>query len=619
MTLNEVRQKYIDFFKKRGHSEIPSSSLVPENDPTTLFTSSGMQPLIPYLLGEKHPQGNRLVNSQKCFRAEDIDEIGDNRHTTFFEMLGNWSLGDYFKEEQIPWFFEFLTAEIGLDPRRIYVTVFAGDEKTKIPKDDEAVSIWKRLFSEKGIEAKDVYVGSEDEGARGGMKEGRIFYYDTKKNWWSRSGVPDKMPVGEPGGPSSEVFYDFGTEHDSRYGKHCHPNCDCGRFIEIGNCVFMVYVKNDTGGFDTLAKPNVDFGGGLERVAAAKSGQDVFLLDVFESVIKKTEEMSGKRYADAEFTRSFRIIADHFRAAVFLLFDEVLPSNTEHGYFVRRLIRRMVRHLDILGAREGLSALVPSMVTAYGETYPTLQGKQEFIQTEFRKEEERFRKTLEAGLKEFKKLESPVISGTDAFTLFSTYGFPIDMTVELAGEEGKKVDKEGFLKEFQKHQEISRKGAEKKFKGGLADTSEMSLKYHTATHLLNCALRQVLGKEVGQKGSNITAERLRFDFSYPQKMTAEQKEEVEKIVNQKIKENLPVTFCEMSIEEARKKEAIGVFTDKYSDVVKVYSIGDEKTGVVSMELCGGPHVTETGILGNFKIVKEEAVSAGIRRIKAVLG
>ncbi|PIQ91455.1 MAG: alanine--tRNA ligase [Parcubacteria group bacterium CG11_big_fil_rev_8_21_14_0_20_39_22] len=618
LKLQEVREKYISFFKKRGHSLIPSASLLPENDPTTLFTGSGMQPLIPYLLGETHPKGRRLVNSQKSFRAEDIDEVGDNRHTTFFEMLGNWSLGDYFKDEQLPWVFEFLTDEIKIDPKRLYVTVFAGDEKNSLPKDTESVDLWKDLFKKKGIEAEDVFIGTEEEGSKKGMQGGRIFYYSTAKNWWSRSGVPESMPSGEPGGPDSEIFYDFGTEHDSKYGEHCHPNCDCGRFMEIGNSVFMEYVKNENSGFDVLYQKNVDFGGGLERItAAANHDSDVFKIDALRVVIDKLEQSSDKKYEDPQYQKSFRIVADHMRAALFLIADGVSPSNTEQGYFSRRLIRRAIRHLDILGIGDGGICIEP-IISSYSSHYDNLSRKSEEIRVIFKEEEEKFRKTLSSGLKEFDKISSANISGEHAFVLFSTYGFPIDMTLELADEKGIVVDIDGFNTAFKEHQEKSRIGAEKKFKGGLADTSEMSIKYHTATHLLGAALREVVGDSVMQKGSNITSERMRFDFSHNSKLTDEEKTEVEKIVNDKIREGLPVVCSEMPLDVAREKGAIGVFGDKYSDVVKVYSIGDEKTGIFSMELCGGPHVTNTNTLGNFKILKEEAVSQGVRRIKAVL-
>lgn len=621
MRLHDVRAKYIRFFEKNGHAVLGSASLVPENDPTTLFTGSGMQPLLPFLLGEKHPQGIRLVNSQKCFRAEDIEEIGDNRHTTFFEMLGNWSLGDYFKQEQIPWFFEFLTKEIGLDPKNLYVTVFSGDEKNNIPRDTEAVALWKRLFKQYDIEAKDIELLTEKQAGKNGMQGGRIFYYNAKKNWWSRAGIPDNMPAGEPGGPDTEVFYDFGIEHDLAFGVQCHPNCDCGRFMEIGNSVFMEYVKNSDGTFSKLPQRNVDFGGGLERITAASNNNaDVFHIDTLKMVIKHIENLSGISYA-GDTTRSFRIVADHLRAATFMIADGVIPTNTDAGYFVRRLLRRAILHMDTLGMPEHtLVALVHDITSAYADAYPAVRQYERDIQKEIQEEEERFRKTLQKGLHEFEKITTPQISGEAAFDLYQTYGFPIEVTEELAHKKNIHVHREGFDEHMKKHQKISRVGAEKKFKGGLADHSDMSVKYHTATHLLHQALRTILGPHVFQKGSNITPERLRFDFVHGQKMTNEEKKSVEELINQKIKEALPVSYEILPIEAAKKKGAIGLFDDQYGDEVKVYQVGDSATGIFSMEFCGGPHVQNTKELGNagkFIIQKEEAVSAGVRRIKAV--
>lgn len=619
MNTSEVREKYLKFFESRGHSIIPSASLRPENDPTTLFVGSGMQPLLPYLLGEKHPKGTRLVDSQKSFRAEDIEEVGDNRHTTFFEMLGNWSLGDYFKEEQLPWVFEFLTDEIGLNPEKLYVTVFSGDESLGIPKDSESVEIWKRLFKEKGIEATDIEIGSEEDGYKKGMKQdgktGRIFYYDAKKNWWSRSGSPDKMPAGEPGGPDSEIFYDFGTEHDKSFGENCHPNCDCGRFMEIGNNVFMEYIKKIDGSFEQLAQKNVDFGGGLERIATASNDDsDVFNVDSLKVIIEYIEESSGKKYNDIQYTSAFRVIADHIRAAIFIITDGVQPSNSDQGYFVRRLIRRAVRYADLLGVPEGaLANLVNPVALIYSGQYEDILGNTEEISEVIRKEEKSFRKTLEKGMRKFEKLSESNIGGYDAFILFTTYGFPFELTEELAQEKGISIDKKGFKEEMKKHQELSRTGSEQKFKGGLADSGEMSIKYHTATHLLNEALREVLGEEVAQKGSNITPERMRFDFSFERKMTDEEKQRVEDIVNEQIKASLPITKEEMTLEEAKKLGAYGVFEGKYGDIVKVYKIGN-----FSLEICGGPHVSNTDELGVFKIKKEGSVSAGVRRIRAIL-
>lgn len=646
MKLDDVRKKYLAFYEKKGHKVIPSALLVPENDPTTLFTGSGMQPLVPYLLGAKHPQGNRLVNSQKSFRSVDIDDVGDNRHTTFFEMLGNWSLGDYFKKEQLPWVFEFLTKEVGLDPKKIYVTVFIGDKKNNIPRDDEAVGIWKGLFKDAMSlasvdDVKDIEMGSEAEAAEKGMQGGRIFYYDVKKNWWSRSGIPANMPAGEPGGPDSELFYEFDfITHDPKYGKHCHPNCDCGRFLEIGNSVFMEYKKNEDGTFSKLPQKNVDFGGGLERIAmVSRDTADIFKIDVFEDLIKTLEKKSGKSYDDKTYTAAFRVVADHVRSSIFLIGDGVFPSNSERGYFVRRLLRRAVRYCDKLGIKEsGIAETVDALLEYYRESYPETYARREDIKTVIGKEEEKFRKTLGEGLKELNKWvagnavaanKESVIPGSVAFHLATSFGFPIELTLEEAKERGLSVDTEAFHIEMKKHQDLSRAGSEKKFKGGLADASDMSLRYHTATHLLNAALRQVLGVHVGQKGSNITPERLRFDFSHGEKMTDEQKKRVEDIVNDAITRALPVSWKEMPKDEAEKLGAIHAFGEKYGDIVKVYTVSDADagagaTGVFSREFCGGPHVTNTRELAGpagtarFKIQKEEAVSAGVRRIKAVL-
>ena len=580
VTVDEIRSKYLDFFKARGHTILPSASLVPENDPTTLFTGSGMQPLVPYLLGKTHPMGVRLANSQKCFRAMDIEEVGDNRHTTFFEMLGNWSLGDYFKKEQLVWFFEFLTEEVGITKEKLWVTCFEGDEKFGLPRDTESAEIWKGL----------------------GMPEERIRFYGSKKNWWSRAGEPEDMPAGEPGGPDSEVFYEFThIEHDPAFGPECHPNCDCGRFMEIGNSVFMQYIKQQDGTFGMLPKQNVDFGGGLERIAAAAiNSPDMFAIDSLWKIIGQLEQLSGKKYADDK--RSFRVITDHTRAAANLILDGVLPSNVERGYVVRRLIRRAVRFADRLGCPHGALA--------------TLTGVAEIAM-----EEERFRKTLERGLRElerFVRLTKSNIGAEEAFQLFSTYGFPLELIVEEAGERGiKQVDVEGFKELLKKHQEQSRAGSEQKFKGGLADTSKKTTRLHTAHHLLLKALQQVLGPNVHQRGSNITQERLRIDFSHDKKVTKEQLAEVERIVNNKIKDDLQVVRTELSREEAEKLGAEHEFGAKYTERVSVYSVGPLENAF-SIEFCGGPHVERTGTLGIFKIQKEEAVSAGVRRIKAVL-
>lgn len=620
MTLAEVRTKYLEFFKTRGHTIILSAPLVPENDPTTLFTGSGMQPLVPYLLGQPHPSGNRLADSQKAFRSGDIEEVGDNRHTTFFEMLGNWSLGDYFKQEQLAWFFEFLTKEIGLDPQKLYVTAFIGDERNNVPRDTESAEIWQRLFKEKGIEAKVVEIGSEADGYTKGMQGGRIFYYDAKKNWWSRAGVPENMPAGEPGGPDSEVFYDFGTPHDTTWGPECHPNCDCGRFLEIGNSVFMQYIKNADGTFSTLPNQNVDFGGGLERIAAvSENSNDIFVV-AHRSIIKEIEASTGTTYGGN--TRAYRIIADHVKAAVFLIGDGVLPDTKDQGYFVRRLLRRAVLFLHRLSESATLVSVIPGIIDEYKTQYPELLDKAQDIAAHIAAEEAKFVATLARGQRELERfVQDGQVSAQDAFQLVTTYGFPLELILEEAGERGiKQIDIEGFKELLRAHQDLSRAGSEQKFKGGLADTSERTVRLHTAHHLLLKALQQVLGPEVHQRGSNITGERLRIDFNYPQKVTKEQLEQLEQIVNQKIQEDLPVIRTEMAREEAEKLGAEHEFGAKYPERVSVYSVGPLGQAF-SIEFCGGPHVERTSELsksGTFKIAKEEAVAQGIRRIKAVL-
>jgi alanyl-tRNA synthetase len=614
MKTAEVREKYLSFFKKRGHEIMASASLVPQNDPTTLFTGSGMQPMIPYLLGEKHPLGTRITDSQKSFRSGDIDDIGDNRHTTFFEMLGNWSLGDYFKKEQVPWMFEFLTKEIGIDPKKLYITVLIGDDKNNIPKDTETAEIWKELFAEKGIEAKEVEIGTEQDGYEVGMQGGRIFYYDVGKNWWSRVGVPDKMPPGEPGGPDTEMFYEFtDIPHDLKYGKNCHPNCDCGRFMEIGNNVFMEYKKNADGTFSKLPQSNVDFGGGLERITAASlNTADVFQIDIFKGIIETLEKLSGKSYIDSAYTAAFRIIADHIRSAIFLIGDGVYPSNADQGYFVRRLLRRAIRYWDKLGIdKEGIAELLDPILEYYKEAYADTYNKKEAIKGEIQKEEQKFRETLERGMKEFEK-------GIDAFTLFTTYGFPIELTVELAKEKGVIINREEFDIKMKGHQDLSRSGSEQKFRGGLADHSRETVRLHTAHHLLLAALQNILGPKVKQRGSNITAERLRIDFSFERKMTDEEKKKVEDLVNSWITEKIPMIRRDMPKAEAEALGAEHEFGATYGDTVSVYFAERPDGTRVSKEFCGGPHVTNTDELSHFKILKEEAVAAGIRRIKAVL-
>lgn len=624
-TTNDIRQKYLDFFAKHGHAVIPSSSLLPENDPTTLFTGSGMQPMISYLLGEKHAAGTRITDSQKCFRSGDIEEVGDNRHTTFFEMLGNWSLGDYFKNEQIPWMYEFLIDGIKIDPEKLYVTCFIGDAEFGLPKDVEAAKLWKDQFARAGIDAVEVEIGSEAAGYARGVKPGeRIFYYEGKKNWWNRGKTgPTTTPIGDPCGPDSEMFYDFGTPHDPKWGEHCHPNCDCGRFMEIGNNVFMTYKKEAEGVFTPLPFPNIDHGSGLERIAAAANKQpDVFRLDVFSSAIAAIEHSTNTTYgSNEEDTYAFRVILDHIRAATFLIGDGVLPGNKDQGYFVRRLLRRAVRFARKLGVA---NAIVRSVSEAYIEmykvAYPTLDEKREAILAAIETEETKFAKTIEQGLRELKKIvdRGNGVTGTDAFNLYQSFGFPLELTTEeLQRSYGLHVDADQFGVDFKKHQDLSRAGSEQKFAGGLADHSVETTKLHTATHLLHQALRKVLGDHVAQKGSNITAERLRFDFSHTEKMTSEQVAEVERIVNEQIRKDLLVKFDMLTVDEAKARGAIGLFGDKYAtigDKIKVYSIGD-----FSQEICGGPHVEHTGELGGITIVKEEAVSAGVRRIKAVLG
>jgi alanyl-tRNA synthetase len=641
---NEIRERFLNYMAKRGHAIIPSAAIVPENDPTTLFTSSGMQPLVPFLMGETHPKGKRLANSQKCFRAEDIDEVGDNRHTTFFEMLGNWSLGDYSKSEQLEWLFTFLVDEIGLDPKRIYVTTFAGDDSVGIPKDDESANLWINLFASKNIEAKTADIGSEEAGAKKGMREGeRIFFYESSKNWWSRSGVPANMPINEIGGPDSEVFYDFGTPHDTKWGENCHPNCDCGRFIEIGNSVFIEYLKT-ADGFEKLPALNVDFGGGLERIAAAASNQgDVFKIDLLGNIIDQIEQLSGKHYDEHQ--EAFRVIADHIRGAVFMIGDGVVPTNNDQGYFVRRLIRRAVRYADQLGIEVGnFSVLANSVIKTHGEHYPMLKEKHDVIIDNIDKEEKKFRQTLENGLKQFNKIslqvhlksktvdgkkiidkdQKPVavksISAQNAFDLFTTYGFPIELTEEIAKEKGLVVDTTGFSKLMAEHKQQSRAGAEQKFKGGLADNSTKVVEYHTVTHLLLAALRHFLGDHVHQAGSNITSERLRFDFTHEEKLSPEILTGIENWVNQAIATGGEVTIDTMPKIEAKNDPTIeGSFWDRYPDEVKVYTIQSSKGEVFSRELCGGPHVEKLDdIVGKFVIKKEESSSAGVRRIKATL-
>jgi len=626
MTTDQIRSRYLKFFADRAHKVIPRANLVPQDDPTTLFTGSGMQPLLPYLLGAEHPEGTKLVDSQTCLRAQDIDEVGDNRHTTFFEMLGNWSLGEYFKAEQLPWFFEFLVDEIGLDPKRLYVTCFIGDKKYDIPKDTEGAKIWQKLFEERHIEAKEVEMGSEEDGAKKGMQEGRIFYYDASKNWWCRAGKISDMPEGEPGGSDCEVFYDFETAHNPEYGEHCHPNCDCGRFMEIGNSVFMEYQKTAKG-FEKLPKRNVDFGGGLERIAAAKLGDpDVFKISLLWPINEKLESLSGKHY-DSH-TESMRVIADHLRAATFLAVDGVVPNNKEQGYVMRRLVRRaMVKAFDLGIEQNFLEQIVPVIADLYIDDYPEVKANREKVTAVLIKEEKAFRQTLRKGIHEFEKQQSDSVSGEMIFSLYDTYGFPVELSKEEAFKREIDLAKDAdevFAKLMQEQRQRSQTAAKGTFKGGLGGQTEQHKKYHTATHLMYQALRDVLGEHVIQHGSNITEERLRFDFSHPEKMTAEQITEVEKIVNEQIDKDLVITWEEHPTKEAIEElHVLGAFGDRYGDVVKCYRMqakGEDKP--FSFEICGGPHVDHTGQLAEggkkFKIEKEESSSSGIRRVKAVL-
>ena len=605
MTAQELRQKFLDFMKSKGHTIIPSASLVPENDPSVLFTTAGMHPLVPHLLGEKHPGGTRVANVQKCIRTVDIDEVGDNRHLTFFEMLGNWSFGDYFKKEAIEWSFEFLTDKdfgLGLDPQRLYVTVFKGDGE--IPRDEESISIWKEAFLKAGIKA---VVATDDEMINEQVK---IIPLGKDDNFWIAGEVG-------PCGADTEIFYDTRPEK-GKIGGRFIDLVDNFRLLEIWNNVFMEYKKKQKAGgkeqgykYFKLKRKNVDTGMGMERTLAILNKKDnIFETELFGPIFKKLEEISSTIY-DVEAT-SYRIIADHIKSSVFIASDGVFPSNIGRGYIMRRLIRRAIRHGKRLGIKHlFVKKIAEVIVEIYKDCYGELEDNKNIIFEELEKEENKFMKTLEKGLKEFEKLSK--ISGSDAFNLYQTYGFPLEMTEELAREKGLRISKNEFEREFRRHQKLSKTASAGMFKGGLADTSEAAKKYHTAAHLMLAALRMVLGDGVYQKGSNITPERLRFDFSYPDKMTDEQKQEVEKIVNDAIGRDLPVECVEMSLDEAKKQGAMGVFENKYGENVKVYTIGG-----ISKEICGGPHATRTGELGKFKITKEESSSAGVRRIKAIL-
>lgn len=592
MKADELREKYLNFFKERGHAVIPSSSLIPENDPTVLFTTAGMHPLVPYLLGEPHPAGNRLTDVQKCVRTGDIDDVGDSSHLTFFEMLGNWSLGDYFKKEAISWSFEFLTKELKIPVEKLAVSVFAGDENA--PRDEESAKLWESM----------------------GVSRDRIFFLPKEHNWWGPAGVTG------PCGPDTEMFIDNGQPKCS---PECSPACHCGKYLEIWNNVFMQYRKTQDGQFVPMEKKNVDTGMGLERTVCILQGkQSVYETDVFSGAIRLIEELSGRKYGeDAEITKAMRIVADHVRTATFIMGDDrgVTPSNVDQGYVLRRLIRRAVRFGRKLNfGDDALIRISKLYIDQYREIYGELGRNEDKIIREFSLEEERFTKTLATGLKEFekvafyiKKANGNSINGKTAFRLYDTFGFPVEITRELAAEQGMTVDMEGFNAAFAVHQQKSHAGAEQKFKGGLADHTEETARLHTATHLLHAALRKVLGGEVAQRGSNITAERLRFDFSFGRAMTPEEIAEVEKLVNESIAAKAPIICEEKTVKEAKEEGAIGLFESKYGEKVKVYTMG-----VFSKEICGGPHASNTGDLGHFRILKEQSSSSGVRRIKAVL-
>jgi len=630
MTAQEIRKKYLQFFESKQHEIIPRALLVPKEDPTTLFTGSGMQPLLPYLLGQEHPKGIRLVDSQTCLRSQDIDDVGDNRHTTFFEMLGNWSLGDYFKKQQIRWFFEFLVDEVGLDPNRIYATCFIGDESQGIPKDSESAEIWTELFSERGIDAKIVELGSAENGDTLGMQGGRIFFYDDGENWWSRGGGIAKTPMGDPCGPDSEVFYDFGEElHDESEWGLAHPANDSGRFIEIGNQVFMQYQRTEDG-FIPLPKQNVDFGGGLERIVAASIDcPDVFKISLLWPIVEKLEKLSKKKYDD--YMVDMRVIADHLRGAMFLAVDGVKPSNKEQGYVMRRMMRRAILKAFNLGIEQNfVQEVAPVIAELYRDDFPELLENEDNVIATLVKEEKAFKQTLRKGLREFEKLTDGELTGETVFTLHDTYGFPAELSVEEATKRDMPITTEWktqFDAKMQEQRERSQTATKGSFKGGLGGQQLIHKKYHTATHLMYQALRDVLGDHVVQHGSNITEERLRFDFSHPEKMSSEQITAVETIVNDQIARDLQVSWEEYPTKVAiEEKGALGQFGDRYGDTVKIYSMKDSDqpndTRPFSFEICGGPHVDHSLQLfeddKKFKITKEQSSSAGIRRIKAIL-
>lgn len=621
MNTNEIRSLYLEHMKSHGHAIIPSARLTPENDPTTLFTGSGMQPMLPYLLGAKHPLGSRIADSQKCFRSQDIEEVGDNRHTTFFEMLGNWSLGDYFKDEQIAMMYDFLINTLHFDRNNLYFSCYSGNEALGIGMDTFSKEKWMSL----------------------GVPEDHIYFYGDKKNWWSRAGVPSNMPVGEPGGPDTEMFYDFDPvgefkmhEKATNRDEVCNPNCDCGRFMEIGNNVFMQYKKTEDG-VEELAQKNVDFGGGLERIVAALRGDaDVFNIDAFDNAKSILERISGQKYVSdisvtftdiTHPTFAYRVILDHVRAAVFLIGDGVLPGNKDQMYFVRRLIRRAVRYARNLNIETNFTKDVGSaFIEYYSAAYPNLDQSKDLILSELDKEESKFRKTLEAGIKEFEKIiaksDSMRLSAEDSFNLLQTFGFPVEVTMELAKEKGIEVDIDGFKKLKDEHAAASRTANAGVFKGGLADTLEETTALHSATHIMLAGMRKVLGDTVHQAGSNITAERLRFDITFDRKIEDAEIAQIEEYVNTSIQNGFVTTISEMPKQEAKDTGVEGSFWEKYPEMVKVYTMKNDQTGeIYSRELCGGPHVeTSDAYLKSkvFKITKQESVSAGVRRVKAVL-
>lgn len=627
MNASEIRQKFLDYQKSLGHEIIAPAPLVLENDPTTLFTGSGMQPLLPYLLGETHPKGTRLSDSQPSMRLQDIEDVGDPRHTTVFEMLGNWSLGDYFKKEQIPAFFNFLTKTVGLDPNKIYVTCFIGNEEYGIPKDTESAEIWQAVFKEAGVDAKIAEIGSAENGAKRGIKPGEhIFFYDDHENWWSRGGGIKTTPIGDPCGPDSEVFYDFGEDKQDilKYGQS-HPASDGARFMEIGNQVFMQYKRNEDGSFSELEQKNVDFGAGLERIAAASINSfDVFKISLLKPIVDHLELISHQNYDNH--TDEMRIIADHLRGAYLLASQGLKPSNKQQGYALRRLIRRAIlKALDLGIAQNFITEIIPIIAKNYQDLPDSILTTRDEAISTLEKEEKAFRQTLNKGLRELQKMVEKdadgVLTGDDLFKLQDTYGFPFEVSVEEIYRQNIKLS-ENYRAEFDQalklQRERSQTASKGMFKGGLEDHGETTTKYHTATHLTLAALQKILDPSIGQAGSNITADRMRFDFNFERKLTDTEKQAIEDQVNAWIKADLPVTFAEYDKEYARDVlHAHGQFWEKYPAKVKVYAIGDPEQPV-SREVCGGPHVEHTGQIGCYKIKKEESSAAGIRRIKAVI-